>query len=64
MKPYHWMRVCYFEEAGWYIKNKKNKYGIKFYELCTPDGYLFIYLIDANTNILNIYWIYIEYGNL
>jgi len=23
-----------------YIKNKKNKYGIKFFELCTPDGYV------------------------
>lgn len=23
-----------------YIKNKKHKYGIKFYELCTPDGYV------------------------
>lgn len=23
-----------------YIKNKKKKYGIKFYELCTPDGYI------------------------
>jgi len=23
-----------------YIKGKKAKYGIKFYELCTPDGYV------------------------
>lgn len=28
-----------------YIKNKKTKYGIKFYELCSSDGYI------LNTNL-------------
>lgn len=28
-----------------YIKNKRHKYGIKLYELCTPDGYILNILI-------------------
>jgi len=36
-----------------YIKNKRHKYGIKFYELCTPDGYVLSAEIYKGKNIEN-----------
>lgn len=34
-----------------YIKNKKHKYGIKFYELCSPDGYVLNIEIYKGKNV-------------
>lgn len=34
-----------------YIKNKKQKYGIKFYELCTPHGFVLNIEIYKGKNI-------------
>lgn len=34
-----------------YIKNKKYKYGIKFYELCSPDGFVLNIEIYKGKNI-------------
>lgn len=43
---------------GWlifrqYIKNKRHKYGIKFYELCTTDGYVLSAEIYKGKNVEN-----------
>lgn len=37
-----------------YIKNKRHKYGIKFYELCTYDGYVLAAEIYKGKNIENV----------
>lgn len=38
-----WERLIYRQ----YIKTKKQKYGIKFYELCTPEGFVLNLLIHT-----------------
>jgi len=43
-----WRRRLIFRQ---YIKNKKHKYGIKLYELCSPDGYVLNIEIYKGKNV-------------
>lgn len=45
-----------------YIKNKKQKYGIKFYELCTPDGFVLNIEIykGKNIEVIEVHHLYMD----
>lgn len=62
-KLYYFGRILLLDEAlllwrGWltfrqYIPNKRAKYGIKLYELCTPDGFILACLVYTDKDTLH-----------